>query len=224
MLDDSALVDGLRRHDPEAVRYLSETCLPSVWRLVYARVHADRHLAEDIVSEAVLVLLNAVADPAVEIGNPLSWLRTVASNKIADHYRAAARVQHLIDQVQHTQPLVETPDATQQLAVLEQRAEVRRILELLPEQTRVVLEWKYIDKVSVRRISERLGLTEKCVESLLFRGRREFRERMLKLQKSDERAGPVVRLQSSDHFGRQNITITGSGQSPVLAIDLDHDL
>ena len=47
------------------------------------------------------------------------------------------------------------------------------------EQTRSALEWKYIDKLSVREIAERLDVTEKAAESMLFRGRREFRERML---------------------------------------------
>jgi RNA polymerase sigma factor (sigma-70 family) len=188
-LNDSALVDGLRRHDPEAVRYLSETCLPSVWRYVCARLSSDRHLAEDIVSESVLALLKAVADPALEIGNVLSWLRSVASNKIVDHFRAAARVQHLIEQAKQSMPLVETNDATQHHVEQEQREEVRRVLEMLPEQTRTAMEWKYIDKVSVREISQRMRITEKAVESILFRGRREMRERMMLIQKSEERPG-----------------------------------
>ena len=107
-LDDSALVDGLRCRDPAAVRYLSETCLPSVWRFACVRLKADRHVAEDIVSEAVLALLKAVADPSVTIESPMSWLRTVVANKVVDHFRAAARVQHLIDQVNVSLPLADT--------------------------------------------------------------------------------------------------------------------
>ena len=192
-MDDSALVEGLRCRDPAAVRYLSETCLPSVWRFACARVRADRHLAEDIVSEAVLALLKAVADPTITIQSPMSWLRTVVANKVVDHFRAAARVQHLIEQVQVTQPQPDSQTASQQQQVSERRAEVREILESLPEQTRIALEWKYIDKASVREISDRMGLTEKAVESILFRGRREFRERILRQQKSEEREGPVAR-------------------------------
>ena len=209
-MNDSALVEGLRRHDPEAVRYLTETCVPSVWRFVYVRVKADRHLAEDLVSESVLALLKAVADPTVEIGSPLGWLRTVVSNKVADHFRAAARVQHLIDRAMQTQPVADTGTPAEKLEVLEQCEEIRRILELLPEQVRIVLEWKYIDRISVRQISERLGVTEKAVESLLFRGRKEFRERLLRQQASHERAGPVARGPSETElpgWGQQERTI-----------------
>ena len=185
-MDDSALVEGLRRQDPAAVRYLSETCLPSVWRFAFVRVKADRHLAEDIVSEAVLALLKIVTDSTVTIESPMSWLRTVVANKVVDHFRAAARVRHLIDQVKVSQPLPSPQSVEQQRLVEERREEIRELLELLPEQARIALEWKYIDKISVREISERMGISEKAVESILFRGRREFRERMLRQQKSEE--------------------------------------
>lgn len=191
-MNDSDLVEGLRCRDPAAVRYLSETCLPSVWRFAYVRVKADRHLAEDIASEAILALLKAVADPAVTIQSPVSWLRTVAANKVADHFRAVARVQHLIDQSKVSQPSSDSEGAIQQQA-LERREEILQALETLPEQTRMALEWKYVDKVSVREISERMGITQKAVESILFRGRREFRERIVRQQKSEEREGPIVR-------------------------------
>lgn len=52
-------------------------------------------------------LLKAVADPATEIGNPIAWLRSVATHKVADYFRAAARVQHLIDQAKQTAPVID---------------------------------------------------------------------------------------------------------------------
>lgn len=191
-MNDSALVDGLRRHDPAAVRYLSETCLPAVWRFAFVRVKGNRHLAEDIVSEAVLALLRTAQDPDAEIANPISWLRTVVANKVTDHFRAAARVRHLIQQVQQSSPPPPADSVLEEQQREEEREEIRGIFETLPEQVRIALEWKYIDKVSVRDISERFGMTEKAVESILFRGRREFRERIDKLRKSQERPGPAL--------------------------------
>lgn len=178
-MKDFALVQGLRRHDPIAVQHLSECYLPSVWRFVYVKVKGDRHLAEDVVSEAVLALLKAVADPEAEIGNPVGWLRSVAAHKIADHFRAAARVQHLIDQAEHVARVSDGREAVQEQELRERREEIRQVLDHLPEATRLALEWKYIDKLSVKQIAERLDVSDKAAESILFRGRKEFRQRIL---------------------------------------------
>lgn len=197
-MDDSALVDGLRRHDPAVLKHFSDCFLPSVWRFVYVRVKGDRHLAEDIVSESVLALLKAVADPELEIGHPVAWLRSVAANKVVDHFRAAARVQHLIDQAKQTRPVSSNEDAVAAQELLERREEIRNVLGLLPEQSRLALEWKYVDKLSVREIADRLSVTEKAAESILFRGRREFRERMLLKGAQEEIAIDVRRCSCAD--------------------------
>ncbi len=185
-MNNSALVEGLRRHDPAAVKHLSDCYLPSVWRFVCVRVNGDRHLAEDIVSESVLALIRAVADTRVEIGNPAAWLRQVAAHKVADHFRAAARVQHLIDQVKQSNPVISDREAVHEQELQERREEIRKVVDELPEQTRLALEWKYIDRLSVKEIAERLAVTMKAAESILFRGRKEFRQRFLKNEERDE--------------------------------------
>lgn len=149
-----------------------------VWRFVCARVSGDEHLAEDIVSETVLALIKAAASTDTEINNPGAWLRTVANNKINDHFRAAARVQHLIDQVKHTTELANTHDGASHQEQREQRETIRGALQTLPDQFQLALEWKYIDKLNVREIAQRLDVTEKAAESLLFRARRDFRSRL----------------------------------------------
>ena len=99
---------------------------------------------------------------------------------------------------------------------LDEGAEIQGILDSLPEQTRIILEWKYIDKVTVRDISERLEMTEKAVESILFRGRREFRERVEKLRKSQERPGPA--LPAAKDLPREPI-----GQIPIEKVNEEWD-
>lgn len=189
ILNDSALVQGLRCRDPAAVKHLHECYLPSVWRFVYVRVHRDQHLAEDIVSETVLALIRAVSDEEAEIRNPGAWLRSVASNKVTDHFRAAARVQHLIDEAKKTSPVSDDNDAVSIHELDERRTEIRSIMDDLPEQHRITLEWKYIEKLSVREMADRLGTTEKAVESILFRARRDFRDRVMRADRSSQSAG-----------------------------------
>ena len=57
----------------------------------------------------------------------------------------------------------------------ETRLEVLRVLDELPDRQRLVLEWKYLDALRVREIAERLGDSEKAIETVLYRARREFR-------------------------------------------------
>ena len=182
-MNDREFLERLQRKDAAAIRHLSESLLPTVWRFVYFRVKGDRHLAEDIVSETVLALIKAVAVADVDVLCPSAWMRSVANHKIQDHFRAVARVQHLIDQAaavagqnQLVQPACEAE---------EQRVAVRKVMDDLPEPQRLALEWKYIDHMSVQEIAVRMALTEKAVESILYRARREFREGLGMLHRDD---------------------------------------
>lgn len=215
ILNDSSLVDGLRRHDPAAVQHLSECCLPSVWRFVYVKVKGDRHLAEDIVSEAILALLRAVAEPESDIGNLMGWLRSVAAHKVADHFRAAARVQHLINEAKRAVPASEHQDAVHEHELQERRDEIRQVLDGLPEPTRMALEWKYLDRLSVKVIAERLNVTEKAAESILFRGRREFRQRMVAREIGEE---PAAAAGSNECGMGKTRDIAGGTALPPMSV------
>jgi RNA polymerase sigma factor (sigma-70 family) len=204
-LNESELVQGLRQRNPAAVQYLSDCYLPSVWRFVYLRVGGDRHLAEDIMSETVLALIRTAAAPDAVIGNVEGWLRSVAGNKVADHFRAAARVQHLIEQATPTLPVADHNDPAVRQEQAEQCAEVRRVMDALPPRHRLVLEWKYLDKLSVREIGRRMQMTEKAAESILFRARREFRDRLQHgvAEESDESEEQSDGVRHNGHCCRQ---------------------
>ena len=186
-MNESDLVERLQQRDAAAFQCLSEHYLPSVWRFVYTRVDGDSHLAEDIVSETVLALVRAVSDESTAtIENPGGWLRSVANHKVQDHYRAVARVRHLIDDAKQTAESEDEDDPAKWCEKQEKRAEVRRAMDHLAEQERTALEWKYLDKLSVRAIAQRWETTEKAVESILFRARRELRLRLLKTDMADD--------------------------------------
>ena len=60
------------------------------------------------------------------------------------------------------------------------QAQLHRIIEAtldaLPGRYGEVLEWKYIDELSVQEIAERLKLGPKAAESMLTRARESFRD------------------------------------------------
>lgn len=188
-MHDSDLVQGLREQDSRAVQHLTECYLPTIWRFVLAQVRGDCHLAEDIVSETVLALVRA-AKGEFEVQSVVAWLRTVAANKIRDHFRAVARVQHLLNQASHAiESKKDEPTVTQESR--ERQHEVRAILDGLPEQHRLALEWKYIEQLTVREIADRFSTTEKAVESTLFRARQAFRQAIESRQRREAARSPA---------------------------------
>jgi RNA polymerase sigma-70 factor (ECF subfamily) len=174
-LTDADLLRAARSGDAEAWRTLYQRYLPSVWRQSYALVE-DVHAAEDVTSEVMLALLEGIHRLETDVPKIAAWLRTVVRCKAADHYRKSFRSRDRL-------PLDSaSADACQRdagpagaLEVEETRNRVQVVLDELSDRQRVVLEWKYFDALRVREIAERLGETEKAVETVLYRARREFR-------------------------------------------------
>ena len=105
------------------------------------------------------------------------------------HFLAAARVRHLIEEAQNSSAGSDDVDPAKLTQHDERRAEVRDAMDELSEQYRQALEWKYIDRMSVREIAQRWRTTEKAVESVLFRARGELRKRLLE---KDSEAGAIA--------------------------------
>lgn len=176
-LTDVELLYGARRGDAEAWRTLYARYLPFVWRQANA-VLGDSHAAEDVTSEVMLALLRNIQNLESDVPKLGGWLRAVVRCKAADYQRALIRSRA---KMAVAASRLETEDSNAQLGptapleVVETKSRVHLALDALPERQRIVLEWKYLDALSVREMAERLGETEKGVESVLYRARREFR-------------------------------------------------
>jgi RNA polymerase sigma-70 factor (ECF subfamily) len=176
-LTDVELLYGARRGDAEAWRTLYARYLPFVWRQAHALL-GDSHAAEDVTSEVMLALLRNIQNLESEVPKLGGWLRTVVRCKAADHQRALIRSRA---KMAIAATRLAADESTVQLGpsapleVVETKSRVHLALDALPERQRIVLEWKYLDALPVREMAERLGETEKAVESVLYRARREFR-------------------------------------------------
>jgi RNA polymerase sigma-70 factor, ECF subfamily len=175
-LTDAELLRGVRAGDTTAWEQIYSRFLPTLWRYVYLRAGGDRHLAEDVVSETILALVRQISSLTPHDGNLSGWLTAVARNKLADHRRHAARAAASAAKVRDDKslPVVgDSPGAA--LEAAETHKQVLVVMEGLPDEERLALEWKYIDGLSVGDIADRLGRTEKAVESVLYRARQSFR-------------------------------------------------
>jgi len=103
-----------------------------------------------------------------------SWLTVLARSAHADESRKKRRYLAFLDRfTQHAGFDDSVPadgaDVTRLGELLEQS------VRLLPVDERKLLEWKYVERRSVRQIAEQLATTEKAVESQLGRVRRKLK-------------------------------------------------
>ena len=179
-MNDSELVSDLQDRKPDAFRRLCDLHMSSLWRYVYWRVGRNQHLAEDIISETLLALVESVhlLDPSTS--NLGAWLRVVANSKVIDHQRSIARVWRLLHESSRNGHAKRSEAPPEMLEQKERAERVWKVLGELSEQHRQALEWKYLDRLSVRTIAHRWSMTEKSVESILYRARNDFRTRFEK--------------------------------------------
>ena len=185
---DAQLLRSMQMGDAEAWQELYQRLLPSAWRLAWQLV-GDRQIAEDLVADCLLALCRQANDLDPDNIKLFGWLRGVIRHKAMDHHRAQARRSAALDQRAALQATSEAqkhsdnrPAARSERA--EQINDVIAVLEGLDETRRQCLEWKYLERLSVREMAARLDLTEKAVESVLYRARLEFRERFKQREQS----------------------------------------
>lgn len=191
-LSDADLLRGAQGGDADAWRTLHERYLPSVWRQAYA-LTADAHVAEDVTSETMLALLRGIHELNADGAPIAAWLRTVVHRKAMDHHRQAFRRRASLGTSPDSPNQCAAPDARHPLEIAETCDAVHEALEGVSDRQRLVLQWKYVDDLSIREMAERLGETEKAVESTLYRARREFR-RLFQIDGVGATAGPAIGL------------------------------
>ncbi|MDA8394381.1 MAG: sigma-70 family RNA polymerase sigma factor [Candidatus Dormibacteraeota bacterium] len=157
----------------------------AVWRYVRARV-ATSDIAEDLVGD---IFCHAVAaSPRYRRlrESPLPWLYTIASNRVADHYRRR-RETHSLDGIIELAGTEVGP-----AEVVEQRQDLELIWKCsraLPDSQRVALWLRYGEDRDLKEIATRMGRSVEAVKLLLHRGVRGVRK-MLAAGDADRSEAP----------------------------------
>ena len=155
-----------------------------VYGYVAYRVAPDRDAAEDITQEVFLAAMKSFSRFRGE-ASPLTWLRSIARNKVSDHFRASGR-DPLNGEI--AAESLAAADGGEMSDGQERAMLVSLAMRRIPAQYAELLEDKYIEGLSVKEIARRQGMSEKAVESALFRSRESFRERFeqLRIEKEAE--------------------------------------
>ena len=157
--------------DDRAFSAWYETALPRVYGFLYARTGGDSVLAEDLTAAAFLEAIRA-RQSFHGRSDPVTWICSIARNRLIDHYRTEAR-----QRSRHLRLVVTELVADEQARwdQVDERDAALASLAALPPIERTVLTLRYLDGFSVRETARLIGRSEPATESLLARARERVR-------------------------------------------------
>ena len=184
--EDLQLVQRVLAKERPAFEEFFDSYFARLSRFCAARVDQSETV-EDIVQET---LIKAVRNLHTYRGEAMlfSWLCQICRNEISNWYARTGRKQAQqisIDDNPAVLAALESMGLELQTSLSQQMALkdlVQLTLDYLPDAYAKVLEWKYLEGLSVKEIGERLGTTRLSAQSMLARARKAFRQSFTDLQ------------------------------------------
>lgn len=162
---DGELVAALQRHDQDAVLTVYRRYVDAIYRYAYYQV-GDAAMAEDVVSEVFLRMLEKIESYRYQ-GIPLSaWLYRIAHNLITDHFRAMGKRDGGND---HDSIVAALPDPARVVETRLTVEQLRQALCSLTEEQRQVVLLKFVEDLDNRHVATILGKSEGAIKSLQHR-------------------------------------------------------
>jgi RNA polymerase sigma-70 factor (ECF subfamily) len=182
-MSDLTLARRVLAGDEAAFDEFFDRYFPRLYRFAVARLANDQDAAEDVVQQVLVRALGRLHTYRGEAAL-LTWLCTLCRREIAarNEYQDRRREVPLVDDRPEIRMAIdalaasELVDPETSLQRRELAELVRLTLDLLPGHYGDVLEWKYMQELSVHEIADRLGVGYKAAESLLTRARAAFRD------------------------------------------------
>ncbi len=154
-----------------SVKKIIDICVETVYKALfykYARnirnyilsKSGDMAMAEDIVQDVFLKLWKKCAE--IRFETVKSYLYRAAENQLTDHYRHQKIV--LIHRQKQNLNKITNESPLHKLEEKEFKNIIENIIEILPENSRIVFLMSRIENMTYREIAERLELSQKAVE------------------------------------------------------------
>ena len=189
---DSKLAKRLLDGDDAAFRDFFDASFPKLYRFALVRLRGQRDEAADIVQQTLCKAFEHLDSYRGE-ASLFGWMCQICRNLINDRHR---RAQHeaipvgLLEDEADLRGILEAvaaPGEDEPEHDAARRDVVRLVqaaLDSLPGHYGDVLEWKYVDGLSVKEIARRLAVGPKAAESLLTRARNACRELLIEVDGS----------------------------------------
>jgi RNA polymerase sigma-70 factor, ECF subfamily len=172
------------RGDERAIAKFMDEYFPRLYR--FALVRLDHHAAdaEDVVQQTLIIAARRIETYRGEAAL-MTWVTRICRHELG-RYRmrdqARDRVVSLFDDEDQVNAIINAlaDDVDAAPAACAERGElislIHMVLDQLPHRHGDVLEWKYIEGLSIREIADRMELSGEAVQSQLARARKSFRQ------------------------------------------------
>ncbi len=173
--EDAALASAARAGDQRAYSAIVGRHKAALYRIAL-RITGDPDHALDVVQEAFVAAFNALAryDPA----RPMrAWLTRIVINKARDWQRRQT-VRRFVGALNpfDSDPASDAPGPAQIAEERDAVARTQRALAALPARLREVLVLRTIEGLDQAETAALLGITDKAVETRLYRARKRLSE------------------------------------------------
>jgi RNA polymerase sigma-70 factor (ECF subfamily) len=179
---DKEQVQAILHGDERDMKRFFDEYFPRIYRFAIERVSGEPQVAREVVQNTLTKVLQNIHRFRGE-SSLFTWICSICNNEISDYKKKQARFNQAItlqgspldlDAVSDVEA-ASSPDRPDEVYDREQKARsIHRTLDSLPATYGNVIEWKYVDGLSVEQIAERLGLGHSAAQSMLYRARMAF--------------------------------------------------
>jgi RNA polymerase sigma-70 factor (ECF subfamily) len=190
--NDRVIAKRLLDGDEETFRDVFNTFFPRLYRYALARVGGNDDEARDIVQQTFCKAFERLDTYRGE-ASLYGWMCRICKNTLIDRARKRKiQYQHIVlsdgdDAIANIVEAIRAPENEQpdhELARLNLLQLIQSTLDYLPDHYGNILEWKYVEELSVNEIAEQLAIGPKAAESLLTRARNAFKEAIVTISDS----------------------------------------
>lgn len=179
---DNQQVQAILHGDEKDMKQFFDEFFPRIYRFAIDRVSGEPQVAREVVQSTLTKVLQNIHRFRGE-SSLFTWICSICNNEIHDYKKRQARFNRTIslqggaldlDAITQVEESA-TPDRPDEVYDREQKTRsIHQTLDLLPASYGNVIEWKYVEGLSVEQIAERLGLGHSAAQSMLYRARMAF--------------------------------------------------
>lgn len=161
-LSDNELITNFLKGNEQCLEVLVRRHQRKVFTSIYLLVR-DKELAEDLFQETFIKVINTLRSGNYhDEGKFLPWITRIAHNLVIDHFRRQKKMPMVrdTDEFSVTESIRLTDENIEDKMVTDQiHTDVRRLIDLLPEEQREVVIMRHFADMSFKEIAEQTNVS-----------------------------------------------------------------